>query len=92
MSNHPDSSDDSDTSFEDESRLCEPHSLGSPNGPHGRGVEAGVKRGRYNRVPVGAKKRLLDCYLAGGGLCMAERSIGLLDSMNSILSTERKRF
>ena len=92
MLNHPDSSDDSDTSFEHESRLCEPHSLGSPNGPHRRGVKAGVKRGRYNRVPVGAKKRHLNCYLAGGGLRMTKRPIGLLASMNSILSRERKRF
>ena len=56
MLNHPDRSDDSDTSFEDESRLFESHSLRPLNGPQRRGEKAGAKRGRYNRVVADAKK------------------------------------
>ena len=92
MLNHQDGSDDSDTSFEDESRLCESHCLGSLNGPQRRGVKAGARRGRYNRIVADAKKRVLGCYLAGGGIRITRRPIGLLASMNSILSRERKRF
>ena len=76
MSNHPDSIDNSDTSFEDESRLGESHWFGSPNGPPKSRVKAGAKRGRYNRVAAGAKKRIIDCYLTGGDWKLAATSNG----------------
>ena len=34
--------------------------------PLKRGVKTGRRRGKYNRVPADARRRILDCYRAGG--------------------------
>ena len=34
--------------------------------PLKRGVKTGTRRGKYNRVPADARRRILDCYRAGG--------------------------
>ena len=42
-----------------------------------RGVKAGSRRGTYNKVPPDARKRIMDCYRAGGDWKMAATANGV---------------